>query len=55
MSRDRQGVLAQGEQIVVEEKPKRWELKKLAEVKTLQTEALPLERLREALEPTLME
>ena len=47
--------LAQAKQIVVEEKPKLWELKKLAEVKTLQTEALPLERLREALEPTLME
>jgi len=45
-------LLAQAKQIVVEEKPKLWELKKLAEIKTLQTEALPLERLREALEPT---
>ena len=46
-------LLAQAKQIVVEEKPKLWELKKLAEVKILQTEALPLERLREALARTL--
>jgi len=46
-------LLAQAKQIVVEEKPKLWELKKLAEVKILQTEALPLERLREALAWTL--
>ena len=46
-------LLAQAKQIVVEEKPKLWELKKLAEVKILQTEALPLERLREALAQTL--
>ena len=48
-------LLEQAKQIVVEEKSKRWQLKKLAEVKTLQTEALPLERLREALARTLME
>ena len=42
-------LLAQAKQIVVEEKPKRWQLRKLAEVKILQTETLSLEVLREAI------
>ena len=42
-------LLAQAKQIVVEEKPKRWELRKLAEIKILQTETLSLEVLRGAM------
>ena len=42
-------LLVQAKQIVVEEKPKRWQLRKLAEVKILQTETLSLEVLREAI------
>ena len=42
-------ILKQAKQVVVKEKPKLWELKRLAEAETLQTETLPLERLRKAI------
>ena len=42
-------LLAQAKAVVVEEKPKLWELQKLSEIKILQTETLSLEVLREAI------
>ena len=42
-------LLVQAKRIVVEEKPKLWQLKKLAETETLLAETLPLEKLREAM------
>ena len=42
-------LLEQAKQVLVEEKPKQWQLRKLAETKTLQAEALPLKKLREAI------
>ena len=42
-------LLVQAKAVVVEEKPKLWELQKLSEIKILQTETLSLEVLREAI------
>ena len=42
-------LLEQAKQVLVEEKPKQWQLRKLAETETLQTKVLTLESLREAI------